>query len=46
MIDASSDVSYVNTLIFMGISVGFFLSFVMLAVYGVFQLFKRLVTNF
>ena len=45
MIDASDVSSYLNTLIFMGLSVGFFLSFVMLAVYGVFQLFKRLVTN-
>ena len=45
MIDASDVSSYLNTLIFMGLSVGFFLSFVMLVIYGVFQLFKRLVTN-
>ena len=45
MIDASDVTSYVDILIFMGLSVGFFLSFVMLAIYGVFQLFKRLVTN-
>lgn len=45
MIDVSDVSSYLNTLIFMGLGVGFFLSFVMLSIYGVFQLFKRLVSN-